>query len=419
MSTIAPSPSLFLLFVALLACAGCPRLGEVAETSASSTSPTEDPSETVDMTTESDTSVTPTTTGGECGDGILDPGEECDDGNDIETDDCTNACTSADCGDGIIQGGEECDDGNDVETDDCTNACKNPAVCGDGVVQEGEECDDGNGDETDACIACIAATCGDDFTRAGVEECDDGGESPMCDRDCTKVDCGDSTTNEAAGEACDDGEKNNDDAACTSMCQTNTCGDGNLYKGVEQCDDGNDVDTDGCTSKCILQRRVFVSSIPYASDKIGGLDGASTLCQGLADAAELGGDYVAWLSNGMMGPIDTFGVDPNAAAVPYVLVNGTLVANSWKDLTDESLENAINFNESGMEFLNGVEVWTNTNTNGTFAADTHCNNWKEVQGNPPPKGATGHSSNVAGFWTKYGERACTDSAYLYCFQVSP
>ncbi|MBA3548255.1 MAG: hypothetical protein H0T76_17370, partial [Nannocystis sp.] len=36
------------------------------------------------------------------------------------------------------------------------------AVCGDGEVQPGEACDDGNADETDACLAtCVAASCGD------------------------------------------------------------------------------------------------------------------------------------------------------------------------------------------------------------------------------------------------------------------
>ena len=36
----------------------------------------------------------------ECGDGIVDPGEDCDDENDVNTDACTNACTNARCGDG-------------------------------------------------------------------------------------------------------------------------------------------------------------------------------------------------------------------------------------------------------------------------------------------------------------------------------
>src|SRR5262249_49490827 len=47
-----------------------------------------------------------------CGDGHLDAGEECDDGNRINGDSCDNNCTIPRCGNGIVDPGEECDDGN-------------------------------------------------------------------------------------------------------------------------------------------------------------------------------------------------------------------------------------------------------------------------------------------------------------------
>jgi cysteine-rich repeat protein len=47
--------------------------------------------------------------------------------------------------------------------------------CGNGVVEPGEECDDKNTDNSDACLlTCKWNTCGDGFMRAVVEECDDG-----------------------------------------------------------------------------------------------------------------------------------------------------------------------------------------------------------------------------------------------------
>lgn len=59
-----------------------------------------------------------------CGDGRVDAGEECDDGNNDDADACTASCTTARCGDGVVQlGVEACDDGNDVDTDTCTSAC--------------------------------------------------------------------------------------------------------------------------------------------------------------------------------------------------------------------------------------------------------------------------------------------------------
>ena len=51
-----------------------------------------------------------------------------DNGNDIDTDACTNACKDAACGDGILvyAGIEDCDDGNAVDDDECTNNCTLP-----------------------------------------------------------------------------------------------------------------------------------------------------------------------------------------------------------------------------------------------------------------------------------------------------
>ena len=91
-----------------------------------------------------------------CGDGVLDDGEGCDDGNDENTDDCLNTCIPARCGDGLINAGvEACDDGNDVDTDACTNACT-LARCGDGITGPGEECDDANENALDGCLADCA-----------------------------------------------------------------------------------------------------------------------------------------------------------------------------------------------------------------------------------------------------------------------
>jgi cysteine-rich repeat protein len=122
-----------------------------------------------------------------CGDGIVQNGEECDDGNLNENDACISTCSAAECGDGHTQNGvDECDDGNMNDNDACVDC--NIAVCGDGVVFNGnEDCDDGNGVNTDACVSCDAAYCGDGFVYANVESCDDGNgnNNDWCHNDCT------------------------------------------------------------------------------------------------------------------------------------------------------------------------------------------------------------------------------------------
>lgn len=60
-----------------------------------------------------------------CGNGIKDAGEDCDDGNNDNTDDCTQACfTELFCGDGLVTGNEQCDDaGATGELDTCPEDC--------------------------------------------------------------------------------------------------------------------------------------------------------------------------------------------------------------------------------------------------------------------------------------------------------
>lgn len=85
-----------------------------------------------------------------CGDGRLDPDEECDDGNTVSGDGCDVSCriehAGSICGNGIAEDGEECDDGNEFPGDgceaDCRLSCRADADCDDGELCNGaERCD--------------------------------------------------------------------------------------------------------------------------------------------------------------------------------------------------------------------------------------------------------------------------------------
>jgi cysteine-rich repeat protein len=189
----------------------------------------------------------------ECGDGnVLAGAEDCDDGNDINTDGCVLNCQLASCGDGFTQAGVEiCDDGNSDEADGCTSTCTT-GTCADGVIQDGEQCDDGNMITSDDCPACQVAFCGDGYVQQGVEFCDDHNIEPndACTYPfCRHNLCGDGVLYEGM-EECDDGNAIAGDE-CTATCTTPFCGDGVKHVGVEECDDGNDVDDDYCTNACI------------------------------------------------------------------------------------------------------------------------------------------------------------------------
>ncbi|MDI1437455.1 DUF4215 domain-containing protein [Polyangium sorediatum] len=97
-----------------------------------------------------------------------------------------------------------------------------------------------------------AACTGDGLPAA--ETCD----NEALDQDCNgKVNeagadckCGDGWLQLGNGEICDDGNDDETDA-CTSLCAPPACGDGFVQPG-EPCDDGNDDETDACTSSCAL-----------------------------------------------------------------------------------------------------------------------------------------------------------------------
>lgn len=157
-----------------------------------------------------------------CGDGVLDAGEDCDDGAaNSDTAACKLDCTAQSCGDGFVGPLEACDDANTIDDDGCTNACGLP-TCGDGITHASEVCDDGNADENDSCTSlCKPPACGDGFLQTG--------------------------------EACDDGASNSNTTpgACRTTCALPSCGDGTVDAG-EECDDGNIVELDGCHADCTM-----------------------------------------------------------------------------------------------------------------------------------------------------------------------
>jgi cysteine-rich repeat protein len=114
----------------------------------------------------------------QCGNGQVDAGEQCDDGNNLNGDGCSSSC-QLECGNGVREGNEQCDDGNTVSGDGCSSTCK--SECGDGKVEPGEQCDDGNRVSGDGCSAtckneCASdAQCADDQDPCTTAACVTGG----------------------------------------------------------------------------------------------------------------------------------------------------------------------------------------------------------------------------------------------------
>ncbi|CAD8103048.1 unnamed protein product [Paramecium primaurelia] len=176
----------------------------------------------------------------------------------------TNSCDSI-CGDKIITPQENCDDGNNIIYDGCTNCqfqCQETCtICQNGkclsCIQsyfydqkqerclERKQCDESKGLYYDDIKNICVTKCGDQI-KAGDEQCDDGNEQPndgcnLCQFQCELL-C--KICIQGKCTECQEGYKNQNEI-CTS-----TCGDGIVLLS-EQCDDGNNVSRDGCT-QCII-----------------------------------------------------------------------------------------------------------------------------------------------------------------------
>jgi fibro-slime domain-containing protein len=220
--------------------------------------------------------VAPSECGPICGDGVVSPGEQCDDGQNIGGyNQCNPDCTRGSyCGDGIVNGPEggpmeECDNGVNMSSyssgaaDECAPGCLAVPYCGDGdiQVQFGERCDDGVNDgsyETCNPDCSLAPRCGDAITQPEYgEECDDGlnnGAYNTCAPGCVLGPrCGDGVLQEEWGEDCDDGNNEPGDGCSPACGPEGICGDGFPDTDAgEQCDDGeNDGGYGECAPGCV------------------------------------------------------------------------------------------------------------------------------------------------------------------------
>jgi len=197
-------------------------------------------------------------------------------GKDPPPDDVTSSGTggsgggvSANCGNGKLDSGEDCDDGNNAPDDGCTS-CKvdecfscsgDPSICS--AAASGTMCSTGVCDAAGACVECVDdSQCGGGYCyQAKCAKCDDTTKNgDETDQDCGGAHCPDC----AQGKAC----------AVAEDCASTFCADGVCCDGV----------CDGACSACNLQGSIGECSFiaKYEEDMTYGAGEACLTAEGEA-----------------------------------------------------------------------------------------------------------------------------------------
>lgn len=158
---------------------------------------------------------------------------------------------------------------------------------------------------------------------------------------------------------------------------------------------------------------VFASSEEYDGAAVGGLANADALCQGLAAGALLSGTFKAWLSDSATSAASRL----THAVVPYVLPDGTVVADNWADLTDGSLAHPIDQDEEGLDIdplFDNTQVWTATEADGSAGAAGNCESWTSAD--DTEEGGIGDATSTGATWSAADTTTCDDLARLYCIE---
>ncbi len=282
----------------------------------------------------------------------------------------------------------------DININDCDpNPCKNGSACTDDI--DDYTCD------------CVAGYDGDNC-EINIDDCD----HDLCQNGGTCID----GINDYTCDCTDGFGGNNCQNIIVIPCAGNDCGE------YATCVNGMCVDT---------AKIVFVTKNRYTGN-LGGATGANAKCQAEAVEAGLKGAFKAWIAEKVVqDPYQTF----VKSSVPYILADGTVVANDWDDLVTGWCTPTIRLAADGSDPVLGcVEGGTHdydcnlVHYTGGFCGEEECGRFGRIGRDPCDAWTSDH-------WRLYSNQAmllwddclpggpgsvwtepCSVPARLWCFQ---
>ena len=206
---------------------------------------------------------------------------------------------------------------------------------------------------------------------------------------------------------------------CDTVCDSKSlCNQGECISlGATRPGEACDVDADCFSGICeddvceyvepTSSKVIFITSTTY-SGNLGGLNGADEICNQHAAAAQLAGNYKAWLSDSEESAADRL----THSDVPYVDTLGNVIALNWTELITTDHLTYMYYDEFGS--ADNTLVWTGTNADGDlYNTALTCSNWLEGSSG---SAMTGNPSHFDDKWTEYGSVNCSGEQTIYCIQ---
>jgi hypothetical protein len=150
---------------------------------------------------------------------------------------------------------------------------------------------------------------------------------------------------------------------------------------------------------------------------LGGISGADTTCNTLADSAtsesiEASFTFVSWLSNDTINAKDR--IPAGFSGLNYFRTDGIKVADNFADLIDGSIDSKIDRDENEVG-AGRKEIWIGTTGLGTCEGSS-CNNW--ISSSSSDQGRQGKRDQAGEDWTNHKYENCDKTRRICCFQVS-